>query len=462
MPLKPIAIVIALLALAASVWLLITAARHRRRWLSILLRVTPALLLLALVASLGSYIFGFSGPHPFFNRAAPVPASTIIYHLAYSDPRAQHQTVQTWTLIAIQGQTGKTLWQRVWPSSETALTDGGVTVYAVSHVSSDSQLLALNAATGAVRWQKTLPDALINSPPVLARGVLFVGAARLDKQILAFRASDGFQLWSVSIDASANNIALTATSDTLFVQFGIQFGSPNDAFLQARRISDGQLLWSDSPMTGSLVLGSDAVYEISSYGSLVARSAQTRAKLWQFGGHGEFHAGVVSGDTLYVTAQKGGPIGDAHGKPTSAEMVYALDAASGRLRWTADLQTAREMASALRASALVYAGTLIAGRDTVYIQADDGIHALRASDGALRWRSDPRNHWTFSDPFLLPSVVDPVLYVTRFQTLPMETLTLFNPQMGQTYLYAVNDVGGSADWGVTVGPVVSIYSRWLT
>lgn len=446
MPLRPIAIIIALLALGGAAWLLIAAARQRRRWLGLLLRVTPAVLLLALVASLVPYIVGLTGPRPFFNRAAPVPASTIVYSLVYSDPRAQHQTVQTATLAAILGQTGKLLWQRAMPGGATTVTDGGDTVYTVSRVSGDSQLLALSAATGAIRWQKTLPNAFADQPPVLAQGVLFLGAPRLDKQLLAFRPSDGFLLWSIPIGASPDDpIALSATADTLFVTFGL----PNAAFVQARRITDGQLLWSDSPLDGTLVLGSAAVYELPTYGSLVARDTHTGAKLWQFGDHDVFHSGVVSGDTLFVSMRHSGPLGDANGHFTNLEKLYALDTASGRLRWTFATQSGN-------------AGTVAASHDTIYVRADDGIHALRASDGALRWHSDPHNNWTFDGFSARPAVVNHTLYVTGVQTLPPETLSLFAPQRGQDYLYAVNEADGSADWAIMLGPVVTIYPHFLS
>ncbi len=449
MPLKPIAIGIALLALSVAVWLLIAAARHRHRWLGLILRVTPALLLLALVASLGSYIFGFSGPHPFFNRAAPVPASTVIYHLVYSDPRAQHQSVQTWTLFAIQGQTGKTLWQRDMPGRDTALADGGDTVYTISRLSgsSGSQLLALSAATGAVRWQETIANAPPNSP-VLTQGVLYLTVLLSGPppgyQILALRSADGSRLWTAPIESVPPGVSpsLSVAADMLFVQFS-SFG------YEVRRRADGRMLWSANQVGRFFIPGPDAVYEFPGYGSLVARDAQTGAKLWQFGDQMLFHASIVSGDTLFVTAQHGGLITDAQGKLTNPETLYALDSASGRLRWTFATQSRN-------------VGSLTAGRDTIYIKADDGIHALRASDGSVRWRSDSSNNWTFDDPLMVPSVVGSVLYVTALQTLPPETLTLFGPSKGQTYLYAVNETDGSADWGVAVGPVITIYPHFLS
>jgi outer membrane protein assembly factor BamB len=367
----------------------------------------------------------------------------------YSDPIEQHQTVQIWTLIAIQGQTGKTLWQRAMPGGDTALADGGDTVYTVSRLSgsSDSRLLALSAATGAVRWQETIPNAPPYSP-VLAQGVLYLtvmlSGPAPGYQILALRASDGSQLWTAPIESVPPGMGptLSVTADMLFVQF-------SSMGFEVRRITDGRVLWSESQVGRYAILGPDAVYVFPGYGSLVARDAQTGTQLWQFGDHLLFHTSVVSGDTLFVTAQHGGPTEDAQGKIINPETLYALDAASGRLRWTFATQSRNS-------------GSLAAGRDTVYIKADDGIHALRSSDGAVRWRSDSYHNWTFDGFSARPAVVDPVLYVTALEMLPLETFTVFGSSKAQTYLYAVNEADGSVNWSIAVGPVITIHPHFLS
>src|SRR5215831_261515 len=114
MPLRPLAIGIALVALALALWLLVAAVR-RRRWTS-LLQVVPALGLLALVALLVPYIFGLNAPHPFFNRPAAVPAGTIIYYSSGPNRSDNHLT-----LFAVDGQTGKTLWQHRMLGVDTAV-----------------------------------------------------------------------------------------------------------------------------------------------------------------------------------------------------------------------------------------------------------------------------------------------------------------------------------------------------
>ncbi len=450
MPLRPIAIVIALLALSGAVWLLVAAVRHRRRWTSVF-RVAPALCLLGLVAVLVPYIFGLSGPRPFFNRAAPVPAATVVYRVVsrYSS------TPPSGSLIAFQGQTGKVLWQRTIPGNQWYFTVGDDAVFVVASANSSTpggavtptvEILAFSAATGAVRWHETLPpDLIVQGPAVLAHGVLFLGAGQSDShapgQILALRPSDGSRVWTAQIaplDANTDTPTLYATDDVLFVRLGL-------FVLQARSLTDGRLLWTNPQVGHNVVFGSDAIYELQNYGSLIARSAQTGDTLWQFGDLDMFHAGYVAGDTLYVTAQRSGTAPaatDAKGRLTNPETLYALDASTGRVRWRFVTQSAG-------------AGYVVAGRDTVYIQADDGVHALRAADGTVRWHSDSHNNWTIDAPFI-PVVVGPVLYVGAAQALPPEILTVFPPRKVQDYLYAVNEADGSADWGVAVGPVTTI------
>ena len=208
-------------------------------------------------------------------------------------------------------------------------------------------------------------------------------------------------------------------------------------------LTDGRVLWRGRP-EGSIVVGPHAVYELGGYGALIARDALTGATLWQYGDHDLFHAGVASGEMVYVTAQHSGTVTDGQGKLTNPETVYALDAATGHLRWRFATQSGNY-------------GTLLASANTIYVHADDGIHALRVSDGTVRWHSDQQNNWTFFTP---PPDAGPVIYVSALQILPSSAIT-FGPSKGQMYLYAVNEADGTADWGVSVGPTVTIYPHWV-
>jgi outer membrane protein assembly factor BamB len=460
MPLRPLAIGIALVALALALWLLIAAVR-RRRWTS-LLQVVPALGLLAVVVLLVPYIFGLNAPHPFFNRPAAVPAGTVVYY--QSGPNGLDARV---TLFAVDGQTGKTLWQRPMsstPGFEMHITRGAESaVYVATYSfqpdqSSVSHVFALDGVTGSVLWQRTIPGRYIPTPPLLAEGTLFLGMG-VDKpsptqQLVALRPSDGATLWSVQVGSES----ISAIAPHLFVSSGVIYVQPSNSDFQARRLTDGKLLWTSTQsraIQGLIVAGPNAVYDLISYGgtaayspaTITAYNAQTGAQLWQYVRNDFLHDAVFADGTLYVSAQHAGINGnsDASGHLINPETVYALDAATGQLRWTYATHSANS-------------GSLAAGPGFIYISGDDGIHALRAADGALRWRSDPHMSWGFSTT---SPVVGSTLYVTAVQSLPPEKLALLAPARGQGYLYAVNTADGSADWGVALGPVLTIYGHGL-
>jgi len=99
-------------------------------------------------------------------------------------------------VYAVDALTGKTKWpapfqakQAVWaaplPDPDTNLVYVG---------SLDHNLYALDLATGALKWQKSL-GAAIAASPVLSDGVLYVGT--FGSQVLALSAADGSQIWAV-------------------------------------------------------------------------------------------------------------------------------------------------------------------------------------------------------------------------------------------------------------------------
>ncbi len=168
--------------------------------------------------------------------------------------------------------------------------------------------------------------------------------------------------------------------------------------------------------------------------------------MWQFGDHQFFHASAVVGDTLYVTAQHGDTPSDNSASLAHPETVYALDAHTGALRWKFATQSAD-------------LGYLAASPAGVFIQADDGIHALRPSDGTVLWHDSSRNNWLFSRT---PLFVGPVIYFFALQILPPERLTILGGRDEQAYLYAVNTSNGNLYWGQPVGPVITIPAFHIT
>ncbi|HEV8193583.1 MAG TPA: PQQ-binding-like beta-propeller repeat protein [Ktedonobacterales bacterium] len=113
---------------------------------------------------------------------------------------------------------------------------------------------------------------------------------------------------------------------------------------------------------------------------------------------------AVAGNRLYVAAGLPGPsVRQQDGTYTNLETVYAYDAATCTLLWryaTASLNSARG---------------LVAGDETVYVNADDGLHALRAADGRGLWHRNAVNTglrdagWKFAAQ---PGILGDTLFVT--------------------------------------------------
>ncbi|HEX6800382.1 MAG TPA: PQQ-binding-like beta-propeller repeat protein [Ktedonobacterales bacterium] len=451
MPLRPIAVAFALvfLALALLMAYLAVPRLRRRRW-GYLALVALSIVFLVVASLPIPYIFGIGAPHPVFNAPAPVPSGIVAYYVVNQAPLSAQQG----QLVATQASTGKLLWQRALPSPQPLVSSDATSVYAAARQADSSDILALDGATGAVLWQRTLTGATVSTAPLLQGGMLvlsvYANGAANPQQILALRPTDGQQLWSVRVGPddtfAANTLQLLTSPDPTVV-----YDMPNASALEARAVTDGRLLWATTGVSGQVVAGADAIYELAQYGSVTAYSvgalaAQNRTPLWQFGDHQFFHAGAIVGDTLYVTAQHGDTPSDNAASLAHPETVYALDAHTGSLRWkfathSADL------------------GSLAAGPAGVFIRADDGIHALRTNDGTVLWHDSSRTNWLFART---PLFVGPVIDFFAQEILPPERLTILQGHDEQAYLYAVNTSTGDLYWGQPVGPVITIPAFHLT
>lgn len=120
------------------------------------------------------------------------------------------------------------------------------------------------------------------------------------------------------------------------------------------------------------------------------------------------------------------------------ETVYAYDATTCEPLW----QYATTSSNGAQA--------LIAGNDAIYICADDGIHALRATDGKLLWHRGPAytgitgGGWTFAQ--IQPTALGTTLFVTA----PVLSGGILNFN-GRVHLYAFGGADGFEYWNVPVG-----------
>ncbi|MCD9876648.1 outer membrane protein assembly factor BamB family protein [Streptomyces guryensis] len=198
-------------------------------------------------------------------------------------------------------------------------TVSGDTVYLAGKGRYDGdKFFALDTADGRVRWRRRTSVVSL-TPPVVADGLVHhVDGSR---HLRTFDAATGRRRWRVKYRRNGANFAGPVLADgTLYV------------------VDDGGTVRALDPATGA-----------------VRWQRPTSARVPR--------APLVHDGTLYL--------GGGH-----LQEVYALDAATGELRWSAQPYLAR---TAFESTPAIHG-------DTLYITGSDHLYALNATTGEARWR----------------------------------------------------------------------------
>lgn len=189
--------------------------------------------------------------------------------------------------------------------------------------SSDGHLLALDAATGALRWRQRTGD-VVHASPAVSDGIVVVGS--WDGGLYAYDAADGTPRWrfQAGLDPLMHNQQGFQSSPA--IEDGIVCCGCRDAHLYALDLRSGAERWRFS--TGqSWVVGSPA---------------------------------LAGGKVVFATSD--------------TSLVHALDVASGRPAWQ------------VQAEAYMFASPTVAGDTVLLGQLNGTLLALSLADGAERWR----------------------------------------------------------------------------
>lgn len=203
----------------------------------------------------------------------------------------------------------------------------GDTLYAAT---GRADILALEAATGKLRWRKRLP-AGARSAPTIAQGRLFVPT--LDDQLVGLSTKDGSQLWAYqapSAETAMLGLPAPAVDDGIVVA-GFATGD-----LQAVRATSGTVVWADSlaaargrtsladlsTIRAMPMIRDGRVYAVS-YGSLMlALDLRTGRRLWE--------RDIASGNTPWLA-------GDWLYVLTPENKLAAISGQDGAIAWVTDL-----------------------------------------------------------------------------------------------------------------------------
>ena len=245
---------------------------------------------------------------------------------------------------------------------------------------------------------------------------------------------------------------------------GVVYVGSTDGSLYAVNQADGTQRWkfeSEGPIASSPAVSDGLVYVASLDGNVYAVDAATGARRWSFatGGERRFTARGIHG-AMPRTEMMPDPFDVFLSSPTVAggtvyigsgdQQVYALDAATGAVRWSFATGgerrfTARGIHGAMPRTEMmpdpfdVFLSSPTVAGGTVYIgSGDQQVYALDAATGAVRW-----SFATGDVVHASPAVADGVVYIGSWDR----------------NLYALDAATGRERWRYTTGNDTTIYNQ---
>ena len=271
--------------------------------------------------------------------SSPAAANGLVYFLSYDS-----------NFYALDATTGALKWKfrtegerrfaakhihGIEPASETMpdpfdffLSSPAVSNGVVYFGSSDSNLYALDAATGAVKWKFKTGDVVHCSPAVWG-GTIFVGS--WDTFLYALDAATGKEKWRFKTGedhAIYNQVGIQASPA---VADGVVYFGCRDSNFYALDATSGKQLWSFSNK-GSWVISSAAnrdgkvYFATSDTGLFHAVDARSGALLFSvdFNHWPMFSSPAIAGNMLYLGSHQG--------------RLLAIDLAAQKLAWSFDTE----------------------------------------------------------------------------------------------------------------------------
>ena len=203
--------------------------------------------------------------------------------------------------------------------------------------SSDSNVYALESATGKLRWKFKTGD-VVHASPAVSGGTLFIGG--WDTYLYALDAASGKEKWRFKTGEDHDIFNQTGIQASPALANGVVYFGCRDSRFYALDENSGKQLWSFSN-DGSWVIGSAAIndgkvyFATSDSGLFHALDAKTGAPLFALEFHHwpMFSSPAIAGNTLYLGSHQG--------------RLIAMDLAAQKVAWTFETDGAKKNAAAL-------------------------------------------------------------------------------------------------------------------
>jgi outer membrane protein assembly factor BamB len=235
-----------------------------------------------------------------------------------------------------------------------------------------AEVLALDPATGLIRWRKPLGEPA-RCAPTIGEGKLFV--TTMADRLVALSTADGSQLWTYQAQSAATSVLgqpSPAYADGLVVA---GFGSGD---LVAVHADSGSLVWADSlasvagsnlanisAVRGLPVIDRDRVFAIGLGGLMLALDLRSGRRLWEretAGGDTPW----VAGDWIYIVNVN--------------QQLAALSRDDGQVRWMVELP--RWTNQKRQTGQILWRGPVMVDGHLLVVSTDHTIQSRLAGNGA--------------------------------------------------------------------------------
>ena len=272
--------------------------------------------------------------------------------------------------------------------SSAAIADGVVYVGG-----GDGDLIALDLASGALRWKYTTGNLIGESSPAVGAGVVYIGD--LGGVVHAVNTRDGKPLWTFKTTSEiksspviVNDVVLIGSYDghlyaieartgrqrwkvltkgqvhaTPAVQNGLAFIAGCDAIFRAIRVTDGREMYqveSGSYTAASPVVDGDRAYFGTFNYEMLALDLRRRTVLWRYSqpdAQFPYYSSAALSDGRVIVGGRD-------------KIVHAIDSATGKSAWTFATR-ARVDSSPVVAGGRVYVGS---SDGRLYVRNQDSLY----------------------------------------------------------------------------------------
>lgn len=286
-------------------------------------------------------------------------------------------TMDSRATITATALSGGTAWTRdITPPDENPdSASGGGLAYEGGRVYATTgfgELVAMDAATGAIQWRQRV-DAAISGGPAVQNGVVYIAAR--NNVGWAVRAADGKVLWQTSGAPSTSGVMGVAVPAVQGNTVIFPFSSGE---LLAADTQSGMTLWRAQvagtrigraiaairDMTGDPVISGNSVYGGTSAGRIDAVDMATGVQNWSSKDGANSPVAVAGGSVFAVNDQ--------------AQLIR-LDAATGGVIWRVELPYYTDQKIKRQERIYAHYGPVLAG-GRLFVASSDGV--LRVFDPA--------------------------------------------------------------------------------